>query len=206
MKQREGLFRRSTKATSILQWIEECMAKESWWIHVQSSADMFPVAPTPPATPSAQRIDEEIEISSGSFNPMMALFGPRSSAALADMISPRPEDRVLDCALLVSRVRSNEKVVVLSNSVTLKIKAMAEVSTVTTQPCLLCAFELNLVVLRCTRCRACHAREPRSSASPSWTRPPGGSCGRPAPHGGRPGPAWTRPRWRRTTTTAATTL
>ncbi|KAL5676810.1 hypothetical protein ACJX0J_012941, partial [Zea mays] len=126
MKQREGLFRRSTKATSILQWIEECMARESWWIHVQSSADMFPVAPTPPATPSAQRIDEEIEISSGSFNPMMALFGPRSSAALADMISPRPEDRVLDCALLVSRVRSNEKVVVLSNSVTLKIKAMAE--------------------------------------------------------------------------------
>jgi hypothetical protein len=134
MKQREGLFRRSTKATSILQWIEECMARESWWIHVQSSADMFPVAPTPPATPSAQRIDEEIEISSGSFNPMMALFGPRSSAALADMISPRPEDRVLDCALLVSRVRSNEKVVVLSNSVTLKIKAMAEVSTVTTKP------------------------------------------------------------------------
>jgi hypothetical protein len=62
------------------------------------------------------------------------LFGPRSSAALADMISPRPEDRVLDCALLVSRVRSNEKVVVLSNSVTLKIKAMAEVSTVTTKP------------------------------------------------------------------------
>ena len=37
--------------SSILQWIEECMAKESWWIHVQSSADMFPVAPTPPATP-----------------------------------------------------------------------------------------------------------------------------------------------------------
>jgi hypothetical protein len=128
MKQREGLFRRSTKATSILQWIEECMATESWWIHVQSSADMFPVAPTPPATPSAQRIDEEIEIgsSSGSFNPMAALFSPRSSA-LADIVSPRPEDRVLDCALVFSRLRSSEKVVVLSNSVTLKIKAMAEV-------------------------------------------------------------------------------
>ncbi|XP_066335041.1 uncharacterized protein [Miscanthus floridulus] len=125
MKQREGLFRRSTKATTILQWIEECMATESWWIHVQSSADMFPVAPTPPATPSAQRIDEEIEIGSASFNPMAAFFSPRSSA-LADIVSPRPEDRVLDCALVFSRLRSDEKVVVLSNSVTLKIKAMAE--------------------------------------------------------------------------------
>jgi len=126
MKQREGLFRRSTKATSILQWIEECMAMESWWIHVQSSADMFPVAPTPPATPSAQRIDEEIEIGSASFNPMAAFFSPRSSA-LADIVSPRPEDRVLDCALVFSRLRSGEKVVVLSSSVSLKIKAMAEV-------------------------------------------------------------------------------
>ncbi|XP_066339483.1 uncharacterized protein [Miscanthus floridulus] len=125
MKQREGLFRRSTKATSILQWIEECMAMESWWIHVQSSADMCPVAPTPPATPSAQRIDEEIEIGSGSFNPMASFFSPRSSA-LADIASPRPEGRVLDCALQFSRLRSGEKVVVLSNSVTLKIKAMAE--------------------------------------------------------------------------------
>jgi hypothetical protein len=127
MKQREGLFRLSTKATSILQWIEECMATESWWIHVQSSANMFPVAPTPPATPSAQRIDEEIEIGSSSFNPLASFFSPRSSAALADIVSPRPEDRVLDCALVFSRLRSSEKVVVLSNSVTLKIKAMAEV-------------------------------------------------------------------------------
>ncbi|XP_021316557.1 FHA domain-containing protein PS1 [Sorghum bicolor] len=130
MKQREGLFRRSTKATTILQWIEECMATESWWIHVQSSADMFPVAaPTPPATPSAQRIDEEMEISSSSstFNPMASFFSPRSSPALADIVSPRPEDRVLDCAILVSRLRrSGEKVVVLSHSVSLKIKAMAE--------------------------------------------------------------------------------
>jgi len=33
----------------------------------------------------------------------------------------------IDCALVFSRLRSDEKVVVLSNSVTLKIKAMAEV-------------------------------------------------------------------------------
>ncbi|CAL4994937.1 unnamed protein product [Urochloa decumbens] len=126
MKQREGLFRRSTKATSVLQWIEECMATESWWIHVQSSSEMFPVAPTPPATPSAQRIDEEIKVgSAGSFNPMAALFSPRSFE-LADIVSPKPEDRVLDCALLLNKLRSDQNIVVLSNSVALKIKAMAE--------------------------------------------------------------------------------
>ncbi|KAJ1274653.1 hypothetical protein BS78_05G078300 [Paspalum vaginatum] len=127
MKQREGLFRRSTKATSILQWIEECMATESWWIHVQSSSEMLPVAPTPPATPSAQSIDEAIRVGSGgvaSFNPM-AFFSP-GSFALADIMSPRPEDRVLDCALLLSKLRSDHSIVVLSDSVTLKIKAMAE--------------------------------------------------------------------------------
>ncbi|CAO2153006.1 unnamed protein product [Urochloa humidicola] len=126
MKQREGLFRRSTKATAILQWIEECMVTESWWIHVQSSSEMFPVAPTPPSTPSAQRIDEEIKVgSAGSFNPMAALFSPRSFE-LADIVSPKPEDRVLDCALLMNKLRSDQNVVVLSNSVALKIKAMAE--------------------------------------------------------------------------------
>ncbi|WVZ54046.1 hypothetical protein U9M48_004912 [Paspalum notatum var. saurae] len=126
MKQREGLFRRSTKATSILQWIEECMATESWWIHVQSSSEMLPVAPTPPATPSAQSIDEAIRVGSGasSFSPM-AFFSP-GSFALADIMSPRPEDRVLDCALLLNKLRSDHSIVVLSNSVTLKIKAMAE--------------------------------------------------------------------------------
>nr|CAB3489264.1 unnamed protein product [Digitaria exilis] len=126
MKQREGLFRRSTKVTSVLQWIEECMETESWWIHVQSSSEMFPVAPTPPATPSAQRIDEEIKVGgSGSFNPMMALFSPRSSE-LADLVSPKPEDRVLDCALLLAKLRNDHNVVILSSSVALKIKAMAE--------------------------------------------------------------------------------
>ncbi|KAL6658329.1 hypothetical protein ACP70R_003915 [Stipagrostis hirtigluma subsp. patula] len=122
LKQREGLFRRPSKATSILQWIEECMENESWWIHVQSSSDMLPVAPTPPATPTMQFNDEDIEIAAGSFNPM-ALFSPRS---FADIISPKPEDRVLECALLFNKLRSKQNIVVLSNSITLKIKAMAE--------------------------------------------------------------------------------
>jgi len=132
LKQREGLFRRSTKATWTLQWIEECMATERWWIHVQSSSEMLPVAPTPPATPSAQRIDEEIKVGSGSFNPMAlisprGLFSPRGFE-LADVVSPKPEDRVLDCALLLTKLRSDHNVVVLSDSVALKIKAMAEVT------------------------------------------------------------------------------
>ncbi|XP_047085347.1 FHA domain-containing protein PS1 [Lolium rigidum] len=134
MKQREGLFKRSTKATSTLQWIEECMANESWWIHVQSSSEMLPVAPTPPATPTeAQRSDGEREATAaGTFNTVLSLFSPRSFTgifsprSLTDIVSPRTEDRVLDCALLFNKMRCSQNMVILSNSVTLKIKAMSE--------------------------------------------------------------------------------
>ncbi|CAM0874674.1 unnamed protein product [Alopecurus aequalis] len=135
MKQREGLFKRSTKATSILQWIEDCMANESWWIHVQSSSEMLPVAPTPPATPTeTQRHGEEREAAAagGTFNSMLALFSPRgfteifSPRGFTDIVSPKTEDRVLDCALLFNKLRGSQNMVILSNSVTLKIKAMSE--------------------------------------------------------------------------------
>ncbi|KAM0868863.1 hypothetical protein ACQ4PT_041038 [Festuca glaucescens] len=134
MKQREGLFKRSTKATSILQWIEDCMANESWWIHVQSSSEMLPVAPTPPATPTeTQRNDGEREAAAaGTLNTMLSLFSPRSFTgifsprSLTDIISPRTEDRVLDCALLFNKLGGSQNMVILSNSVTLKIKAMSE--------------------------------------------------------------------------------
>uniref|UniRef100_A0A0D9XPI9 FHA domain-containing protein n=1 Tax=Leersia perrieri TaxID=77586 RepID=A0A0D9XPI9_9ORYZ len=122
LKKRERLFKISTKATSILQWINECMEKESWWIHVQSSSEMLPVAPTPPATPTALYNDEEKEISAGTFN-LIALFSPRSFAGI---VSPKTEDRVLDCALLFNKLKSNQNIVILSNRTTLKIKAMAE--------------------------------------------------------------------------------
>uniref|UniRef100_J3N6D2 FHA domain-containing protein n=2 Tax=Oryza brachyantha TaxID=4533 RepID=J3N6D2_ORYBR len=122
MKQRERLFRMSSKATSILQWINECMEKESWWIHVQSSSEMLPVAPTPPATPTPLCNDEEIEISAGTFNPI-AFFSPRS---FTDIVSPKTEDRILDCALLFNKLKSNQNIVILSKSITLKIKAMSE--------------------------------------------------------------------------------
>lgn len=124
MKQREGLFRRSSKATSILHWIEECLENESWWIHVQSSSETLPVAPTPPATPTTQCNDEEKEVAAGTFNPM-AFFSPRS---FTDTVSPKTEDRILDCALLFNKLRSNQNIIILSKSITLKIKAMAEVT------------------------------------------------------------------------------
>lgn len=134
MKQREGLFKRSTKATSILQWIEDCMENESWWIHVQSSSEMLPVAPTPPATPTeTQRNDEGREAAAaGTFNSMLTLFSPRgftnifSPRSFTDIVSPKTEDRVLDCALLFNKLRGGQNMVILSNSVTLKIKAMSE--------------------------------------------------------------------------------
>ncbi|XP_048570032.1 FHA domain-containing protein PS1 [Triticum urartu] len=135
MKQREGMFKRSSKATSIMQWIEDCMENESWWIHVQSSSEMLPVAPTPPATPTEmQRSSEESEATAaGAFNSMLALFSPRSFTgifsprSLADIDSPKTEDRVLDCALLFNKLRgSGQNMVILSNSVNLKIKAMSE--------------------------------------------------------------------------------
>lgn len=54
------------------------------------------------------------------------LFSPRGFE-LADIVSPKPEDRILDCALLLTKLRGGDhNVVVLSNSVALKIKAMAE--------------------------------------------------------------------------------
>ncbi|KAF7043513.1 hypothetical protein CFC21_052852 [Triticum aestivum] len=135
MKQREGMFKRSSKATSIMQWIEDCMENESWWIHVQSSSEMLPVAPTPPATPTEmQRSSEESEATAaGAFNSMLALFSPRSFTGifspriLADIDSPKTEDRVLDCALLFNKLRGcGQNMVILSNSVNLKIKAMSE--------------------------------------------------------------------------------
>jgi hypothetical protein len=137
MKQREGLFKRSTKATCILQWIEECVANESWWIHVQSSSEMSPVSPTPPATPTeTQRNDEAGEAgraAAGTFNTMLSLFSPRSFTdifsprSFPDIVSPKTEDRVLDCALLFNKLRGGQNMVILSNSVALKIKAMSEV-------------------------------------------------------------------------------
>ncbi|XP_048226788.1 FHA domain-containing protein PS1 isoform X2 [Ricinus communis] len=123
LKRRGSLFRRTTEADLVLQWIEECMVKTKWWIHVQSSVeDGRATAPTPPVSP-VSRFSE----GSGGF-----LCGTRSSASfsaygsLLDIISPTAEDHILDYALSYRKAHSDGQLVLLSNDVTLKIKAMAE--------------------------------------------------------------------------------
>nr|CAD1837190.1 unnamed protein product [Ananas comosus var. bracteatus] len=62
MKRHENFRRPSSKASSTLQWIEECMENTSLWLYVQSSLETKPVAPTPPITPTLQFIDGNNEL------------------------------------------------------------------------------------------------------------------------------------------------
>ncbi|PPS18529.1 hypothetical protein GOBAR_AA02057 [Gossypium barbadense] len=119
LKRRGSLFRRTTEASSVLEWIEECMVKTKWWIHVQSTMEAGgPIAPTPPATPHSH-------FSEGS---MGNSFGPFSAGgSLMKIATPTAEDHILDYALLCRKMKSDDgQLVVLSNDVTLKIKAIAE--------------------------------------------------------------------------------
>lgn len=103
MKRRGSLFRRTTEASSALEWIEDCMMNTDWWIHVQNSMEVCrTVAPTPPASPQSQ-------------------------ISVWEIASPRAEDRILDCALMFRKMKNTQQFVLLSNDITLKIKAMAEV-------------------------------------------------------------------------------
>ncbi|KAK3170375.1 hypothetical protein Dsin_000195 [Dipteronia sinensis] len=115
LKRRGGLFRRTTEISSVLEWIEECMMKTEWWIHFQSSAEeLMPIAPTPPASPQSR------------FSDGGTSWGPFSSySSLTDIISPTAEDHILEYGLLYRKMNGGQ-LVLLSNDVTLKIKAMAE--------------------------------------------------------------------------------
>ncbi|XVF29967.1 hypothetical protein REPUB_Repub16aG0016800 [Reevesia pubescens] len=122
LKRRGSLFRRTTEASSVLEWIEDCMLKTKWWIHVQSTMEEGgAIAPTPPATPQSH-------FSEGSVgNPFGTWSGPCSAkGSLMGIASPTAEDHILDCALLFRKMKSDGQFVLLSNDVTLKIKAMAE--------------------------------------------------------------------------------
>uniref|UniRef100_A0A6V7QXN0 FHA domain-containing protein n=1 Tax=Ananas comosus var. bracteatus TaxID=296719 RepID=A0A6V7QXN0_ANACO len=123
MKRHESFFRRpSSKASSALQWIEECMENTSWWLHVQSSLETKPVAPTPPITPTSQFIDGNNELGTKIFSSMpFSRYGN-----FMDIVSPTAEDHILDCALLFKEIRKDGQLIILSSSTTLKIKAMAE--------------------------------------------------------------------------------
>ncbi|OAY77538.1 hypothetical protein ACMD2_09835 [Ananas comosus] len=70
MKRHENFRRPSSKASSTLQWIEECMENTSLWLYVQSSLETKPVAPTPPITPTLQFIDGNNELGAKIFSSM----------------------------------------------------------------------------------------------------------------------------------------
>ncbi|XP_010478868.1 PREDICTED: FHA domain-containing protein PS1-like [Camelina sativa] len=114
-RSRSLLFRRRTEmASSALDWIEECKVNSKWWIQVQRpSEETKATAPTPPVTPQSK----------GS---LAFPFSLHWNNYAPEIDSPTSEDQVLECALLYRNRNCDEKLVLLSNDATLKIKAMAE--------------------------------------------------------------------------------
>lgn len=125
LKWRRSLFGRTTEASLALEWIEESMVRTTWWIHVQSSLEEESmIAPTPPPlSPQSCYSDGIVRFSHGIANSM--LFS--SHGSLLEIVSPTAEDHILDFALLNRKTKTNGCLVLLSDNVTLKIKAMAEV-------------------------------------------------------------------------------
>ncbi|PRQ24416.1 putative transcription factor interactor and regulator FHA-SMAD family [Rosa chinensis] len=123
LKQRGSLFRKKTEACLVLEWIEECMVKTNWWIHVQSSLeDGRLIAPTPPASPQSLFSEDSWGLTSGTTS-SFPFLRCRSSM---ELVSPAAEDHILDCALLHRKMSNEGQLVLLSSDITLKIKAMAE--------------------------------------------------------------------------------
>lgn len=116
-----SFFRRISEASLALEWIEECMEKTDWWIHVQSSIEegmLF--APTPPATPLTQLSEEGWSSYLSSLKSSM------------EILSPTAEDHIFDFVLNYRRKQKDGQLVLLSEDVTLKIKSMAEVENFST--------------------------------------------------------------------------
>ncbi|KAG5384290.1 hypothetical protein IGI04_035760 [Brassica rapa subsp. trilocularis] len=112
---RNALFRRTVDmASSALDWIEECQVNTKWWIELQSPLEETKAtAPTPPVTPQSNGYAFPFSLQWNNYAP--------------EIDSPTSEDEVLECALLYrNRNNIDEKLVLLSNDITLKIKAMSE--------------------------------------------------------------------------------
>ncbi|XP_016478195.1 FHA domain-containing protein PS1-like [Nicotiana tabacum] len=121
MKRRAGFFRRETEVSAALEWIEDCKVNAESWVHVQSCVEEArPMAPTPPATAPPSLFSKENSI----FAVGSVLSSPH--CGLAEIVSPTAEDHILECALLFKRTNRDGQVVLLSNDLTMKIKAMAE--------------------------------------------------------------------------------
>ncbi|KAF2297422.1 hypothetical protein GH714_023341 [Hevea brasiliensis] len=124
LKRRGSLFRRTTEASLVLKWIEDCMANTKWWIHVQSSVeDGRLIAPTPPASPVSRFSEGSCGMFPSGITSSVS-FSARGS--LMEIVSPTAEDHILDCALSYRKMNIDGQLVFLSNDVTLKIKAKAE--------------------------------------------------------------------------------
>ncbi|KAJ4826180.1 hypothetical protein Tsubulata_034277 [Turnera subulata] len=122
LKRRGSLFRRKTEASLALEWIEECMVKTKWWLHVQSSVtDGRQTTPTPRGAPQSQFF-------SGSQGSPFGTNSVPSSACgnIMDIATPTAEDHILASAVHCRRMQNDGQLVLLSNDVTLTIKAMAE--------------------------------------------------------------------------------
>lgn len=133
LNRRGSLFRRTTEASLALEWIEECMLNTRWWIHVQSSIEEGEqTAPTPPASPHSHFTE-----SNGGFP-----FWTTSSASF----SPTSEDHIIDYALFNRRLYNNGQLTLVSNDLSLKIKAMAEVHN-TFSRLWFCAYNVTYVYL-----------------------------------------------------------
>lgn len=118
MLRRANFLSRTTEVSAALEWIEECMTTTKWWIHVQSSAEEGRlIPPTPPASPHWFSEDK------GTFSVSSIPFSPYT---LQEIVTPTAADHILECALFFRRTM-NGQLVLLSDDVTLKIKAMAEV-------------------------------------------------------------------------------
>ena len=109
------LFSRTAEmASSALDWIQECKVSTKWWIQVQSpSEETKATAPTPPVTSQSNGYSFPFSLDWNSYAP--------------EIDSPTSEDQVLECALIHRNRNRDVQLVLLSNDVTLKIKAMAEV-------------------------------------------------------------------------------
>ncbi|XP_068660915.1 FHA domain-containing protein PS1 [Aristolochia californica] len=122
LKRRGSWFKKSEEVSSTLQWIEDCMVNTNWWIHVQSSGESLPVAPTPPSSPHSWFSDGGSEVGVGTAGGVHL----SKCGRLQEIVSPTAEDYVLECALLFKKIHTDGQLVLLTNDISLKIKAMAE--------------------------------------------------------------------------------
>uniref|UniRef100_A0A6N2MEG9 FHA domain-containing protein n=1 Tax=Salix viminalis TaxID=40686 RepID=A0A6N2MEG9_SALVM len=113
LKRRGSLFRRKTEASMLLEWIEEAQWRREEGRHI---------APTPPASPPSRfsQGSEGFPCGSGSSVPFPA------HGSLLEIVSPTAEDHILEYALSYRKMNRDGQLILLSNDVTLKIKAMAE--------------------------------------------------------------------------------